>query len=238
MGLNIENKLREERVKQLGSKQIINWVNTILIEFDDKRKRTLGALKGSFDSTSVNQFDLELLDAERIYHKSHIQSLCINYRLKFLDSGFFKGDYPVEAISKIKALERAHKTKIKGFKIAAPPSLFKLKNADDPMLFMPLGNDYFYLIHKWGNDLHPLRKVKYWAIKNIENALWAIVLISAFFTLISHSFFFNGHSTAIYIIGLFMFFFKGFVGWGVFYGVASGLNLSEYTWDSEYDKPH
>ena len=33
--------------------------------------------------------------------------------------------------------------------------LFRLKNTDDPLLFVPLGNSYFYLVHKWGNDLHP-----------------------------------------------------------------------------------
>ena len=47
----------------------------------------------------------------------------------------------------------------------APSKLFKLKNADDPLLFASLGSDYFYLIDKWGNDLSYFRKISMWPFK-------------------------------------------------------------------------
>ena len=53
----------------------------------------------------------------------------------------------------------------------APSVLFRLEKKDDPLLFVPLGNEYYYLIHKWGNDLHPFRKALMWPFKNIWNLL-------------------------------------------------------------------
>ena len=105
-----------------------------------------------------NKFTFDLLDTDKIYHIDQIKEICIDYRLRFLDSKFFKGEIPQEGISRIKALEKAHNIEIKGFKIIAPSKLFRLEDKDDPLLFAPIGNQYFYLIHRWGNDLHPLRK--------------------------------------------------------------------------------
>ena len=58
---------------------------------------------------------------------------------------------------KIKSLEKTHNTNIGDFKIMAPSALFRLEKTDDPLLFVPLGNNYYYLVHKWGNDLHPFQ---------------------------------------------------------------------------------
>ena len=60
----------------------------------------------------------------------------------------------------------------------APSALFRLEKTDDPLLFVPLGNNYYYLVHKWGNDLHPFRKLSMWPFKNIWNLLFAILLFS------------------------------------------------------------
>ena len=65
----------------------------------------------------------------------------------------------------------------------APSKLFKLKNADDPLLFTSLGNDYFYLIDKWGNDLSYFRKISMWPFKSLTNILIFVSIISIFLTL-------------------------------------------------------
>ena len=111
-----------------------------------------------------NHFDFEQLETKRIFHRDTIKKTCIDYRLRFLDLHYFKGDVPVEAIESIQALEQAHNTELQNMKIIAPSKLFKLKNADDPLLFVPIGNEYYYLIHKWGNDLHPLRLLLMWPL--------------------------------------------------------------------------
>ena len=92
---------------------------------------------------STNAFDIDRLATERIYHLDTIRDICIDYRLRFLDLKYFKNDLPQEAFDKIAALETEHNTTLTGFKVKAPSKLFRLKNTDDPLLFVPLGNDYF-----------------------------------------------------------------------------------------------
>ena len=95
----------------------------------------------------------DLLETDKIFHIDQIKKLAINFRLRFLDSHLFKNQIPDEAITKIRVLEKNHKTTLQGFKIIAPSKTFQLENYDDPLLFAPIGNNYYYLIHKWGNDL-------------------------------------------------------------------------------------
>ncbi len=43
---------------------------------------------------------------------------------------------------------------LRGFKVMAPAARFKLCDSDaDPLLFVPVGKDHYYLVHKWGGDL-------------------------------------------------------------------------------------
>ena len=98
-------------------------------------------------STKPNQLQFDLLETNKIFHLEQIKTICIDYRLRFLDSDIFKNEIPEEAISKIRMLEKAHNTSLNGFKIIAPSKAFHLLNYDDPLLFVPMGNDYYYLIH-------------------------------------------------------------------------------------------
>ena len=90
----------------------------------------------------------------------------------------FKGSFPVEAIEQIKDIENTHNTRLEDLKIMAPSKLFKLENTDDPLLFAPMGNGYYYLIHQWGNDLHPLRKLLVWPFKNIISMCISLLVFS------------------------------------------------------------
>ena len=127
---------------------------------------------------SSNNFDFDQLETHRIFHLDQIKEVCIDYRLRFLDLKYFKGNIPKEGIDKISQLEKEHQTSLEGFKIMAPSVLFRLKKTDDPLLFVPLGNDYFYLVHKWGNDLSFFRKAWAWPFKNIWNLLIAVLFVS------------------------------------------------------------
>lgn len=233
--INLQEKLLKVRDKHLKKTNVLTWVQSVFNELDDKREATLNKLQTS-ENSPVNTFDIDKVDANSIFHINQIQTLCIDYRLRFLDTKYFKGDYPAEAISKIHQLENYHQTKLEGFKIAAPSVLFKLKKADDPMLFVPMGNDYYYLVHKWGNDLHPLRKVKYWAAKNVENFAISLFAISLLLTFLTHTFFFREQTNITYFVMLFLFYLKGAIGFGLFFGISSGKNFSEYAWKSKYDK--
>ena len=143
---------------------------------------------------------------------------------------------PHEVISKIKNLEKEHHTELKGFKILAPSKLFKLDDRDDPILFAPIGNDYYYLIHKWGRDLHPLRKIMMWPFKNMLNLVATVVGLSYLVTLFVPNGLFSKNSTSFQFWVIFFFMFKCIASIVIFYGFAKGKNFNTAIWNSRYLK--
>jgi hypothetical protein len=53
---------------------------------------------------SSNNFDFDKLETHRIFHLDQIKEVCIDYRLRFLDLKYFKGNIPKEGIDKITQL--------------------------------------------------------------------------------------------------------------------------------------
>ncbi len=182
-----------------------------------------------------NHFEIDKLVSENIYHISDIKKLCIDYRLRFLSTHYFKGEIPFEAISKIKDLERTHETAFYNFKVIAPSKLFKLENADDPLLFIPLGNDYYYFVHKWGGDLKPWRKAWAWCFKSFENLMVLCLLVSLLLTaLIPQGLFTNEKMSASVYFFEYLFMFKSVVAVVMFYGFSKGKNFNTAIWNSKY----
>ena len=181
-----------------------------------------------------NEFNLDKLNDDRIFHT--IRTICIDYRLRFLDIKYFKGEIPLDAIDKIKQMENDHSKKLNNFKIMAPSIMFRLKKTDDPLLFVPLGDNYFYLIHKWGNDLAPFRKIRMWPFRSLRNLLLTLLFVSYVITLITPISVFtsNPDSSGFWILFLFM--FKAVVSIVLFLGVALGKNFNPKIWNSRYNK--
>ncbi len=232
---NIEQKLIHLKSKDSEevSKAILEEVRDILNADSECRERIEKNINGGKNSV-VNAFDFNLLETDRIYHLNQIKKTCIDYRLRFLDSKYFKGEIPPEAVSKIKRLEEEHNIEVNGFKIMAPSKLFKLEDKDDPLLLVPIGNNYFYLIHKWGNDLHPLRKWLMWPFKDVVNLTLLTVLISYLVTaLVPEGLFSKNSSNAEFWI-IFFFMFKCIASVVIFYGFALGKNFSPAIWNSKY----
>ena len=232
-GTNIEHKLQKIREKQGGSEQILEEVRQILQQ-DALKDSKISAQLSSKNNACSNDFDFDLLETDNIFHIDQIKDICINYRLRFLNSSYFKGKIPQKAISKIKQLETAHNTELQGFKIMAPSKLFKLEDKDDPLLFAPIGNDYYYLIHKWGNDLHPLRKLFAWPFKNIANLTLVVLLISYFVTLLVPEGLFSKKSSTAEFWIIYFFMFKCIASIVIFYGFALGKNFNPAIWKSKY----
>ena len=232
-GTNIEHKLQNIRNKKGNSEQILAEVRQILQE-DALKESKISDQLSSNSNARANDFAFDLLETDNIFHIDQIKDICIDYRLRFLDSSYFKGDIPQEAISKIKHLEAAHDTELNGFKIMAPSKLFKLQDKDDPLLFAPIGNDYYYLIHKWGNDLHPLRKLFAWPFKNIANLVFVVLLISYFVTLMVPEGLFSKKNTTAEFWIIYFFMFKCIASIVIFYGFALGKNFNPVIWKSKY----
>ena len=202
----------------------------------EEHKANLSNFIDSLNINTINNFDLNKLSKSRIYHIDHIKKVSIDYRLRFLDIKYFKNKLPVEALKQIKKLEKEHKTKLSEFKIMAPSVLFRLEKKDDPLLFVPLGNEYYYLIHKWGNDLHPFRKALMWPFKNIWNLLLAVLALSWVFTeLTPLSLFTKNQNDSSYWMLLF-FMFKAIASIVLYFGFALGKNFNPAIWDNRYNK--
>lgn len=131
------------------------------------------------------------LPQERIFTKDAIKTLCLKYNLRFLHTSLYKGSLDSQLPEKIEELRKAnggslpgegemecvHSMKLKTgewtrierpstaqFRIAAPAESFALQPRPiDPLLFCRLGDDQFYLVHKWGSDISWSRRwLKHW----------------------------------------------------------------------------
>ena len=224
------------KVNLLPRTNIEQSLNRLKTKNIDQHEKELKDLINHLNINSFNSFDFEKLDANKIYSINTIKRVCIDYRLRFLDIKYFKNKVPNEVYQKINSLEKVHNTKVGEFKIMAPSALFRLEKTDDPLLFVPLGNNYYYLVHKWGNDLHPFRKLSMWPFKNIWNLLFAILLFSFLVTEITPlTLFTKTPNTSSYWMLLF-FMFKAIASVVLYFGFALGKNFNPAIWNNKYNK--
>lgn len=228
----IESELLKERNHFKSEKGILEEVSRILSDNEHTRALIKQTLQEK-SSTDSNNFNSDLLQTDKIYHITQIRKVCISYRLRFLDSSSFKSGIPEEAISKINALEKQHNTKLRGFKIMAPSKAFELKNADDPLLFAPIGNDYYYLIHQWGNEINPLRKWLVKPFKNLMTFTWFCLLISLIITLLTPESNLSKSVPAAKII-VFLFAFKSVIAVLMYAFFMMGKNFNNAIWARPY----
>ena len=180
-------------------------------------------------------YNPDKIDSNRLFHVDQIRKICIDYRLRFLDFNFFKGGVPDEAYTKLKEFELNHPDLDINIKMMAPTKLFQLENYDDPLMFVSLGNNYYYLIHKWGNDMSYFRKMFMWPFKNIYNILVYIAIISLFFTtFVPDGIFFYKNNPEIQFFVAFLFMFKSLAAIFIYFGFAMGKNFNENIWNSKF----
>ncbi len=230
---NLETELQNYRAKQSTRYDFLAEVKSILQKDDQVRDRIKDKIK-RISSTNQNDFNFDLLDTDKIYHVEQIKGICVDYRLRFLDSSFFKNDIPEEAISKIKYLEKDHNTSLNGFKIMAPSKLFQLKNYDDPLLFAPIGNDYYYLIHKWGNDINPFRKIAVRPFRDFSSLLIFLFAISALIAYVTPGNFFGEGNEDLFKVVCCLFIFKSLSAIALYFSFWKGKNFNTEIWNSTF----
>jgi len=225
--------LLHDRQKAMDEAAIITAVRNILANADAERAAIQVNIETHNPSDS-NAFIFDLLETDSIFHLNQIKNICIDYRLRFLDSHLYKSNVPTEAISKIKALEKAHNTTLKGFMIMAPSKQFHLESYDDPLLFAPIGNGYYYLIHKWGNDLSRFRKIVVRPARDFGSLLGFLAIASVVFASLITKLFFRGTDTDVFLLIASLFTFKSFCGIALYYCFWKGKNFNTSIWDSPY----
>lgn len=218
---NLEVVLKSSAQKQRDEKDFKNQIQTFL---------------DSNPFSTENNFEFDLLDQKNIFSLEEIKNVCIDYRLRFLDIKYFKGKLPQQAKNKMSQLEELHQTRLEGLKIMAPSIMFRLAKTDDPLLFVPMGNDYFYLIHKWGKDLHPFRKLRMLPFRNIWNLIIFLLGVSLVLTALTPMGLFTKNADATAFWMLYFFMFKAVASVVLFCGIALGKNFNPAIWNSKYNK--
>ena len=230
--VNLFEELLRERNKQISSIELKSLIKDIWEKEDLKKNRIANSLNDK-NNKNFNKMKFENMETKNIFHKDTIKSICVQYRLRFLDSNLFKGDYPDNITKVISDIEKKHETRLNNFMIMAPSKLFKIKSPDDPILFVPIGNDYYYLIHKWGEEFNYLRKLLVLPFKNIDNLTVFSILVSVFFALVGKLFMPSLSSSEVFI--LFLFLVKGFIFIFFYMFFLTRRNFSESIWNSKYD---
>ena len=228
----LEKALLTERNKFKSEAAILEEV-ALLLDDNEAARETIKKTIREKSSTEANDFNFDLLETDKIFHLVQIRSVCVTYRLRFLDSSFFKQGIPEEAISKIHALEKQHGTALGGFKIMAPTKAFELLSYDDPLLFAPIGNNYYYLVHQWGNDIKSSRK---WLVKpflDLGNFIWFSLFVSLVITWLTPE---NNLSKSVPMAGIiiFLFAFKSIVAVFMYAFFMMGKNFNTAIWDRKY----
>ena len=115
MGVNLHEKLSGLRSKNTTSVHldVLEGFKTLL-NAPTEGERILANLFESNGDHEVLNFDA--LESDKIYHITDIKKLCVDYRLRFLDSKRFNGTFPAEALDAVKEFEMAQGREIKGFK--------------------------------------------------------------------------------------------------------------------------
>ena len=229
--LNLQNTLRKYRDKHISSEDLKDMIQAIFDQKDAIKSRVKSTLNTP-NNSYVNALTFDALDPDKIFHIDSIKKLCINYRLRFLDTYLYKGEYPKELYSIIPNLENDHKIQLKDFKIMAPSKLFRLKTKEDPLLFVPIGNGYYYLVHKWGDDLKSYRKILVWPFKNINTLIFTSIILSLLSTAIGSALFNDFSDTQLLVI--FIFNIKTFVFVTFYLLFMMRKNFNESIWNSKY----
>lgn len=237
---NVESRLQAIREREWQDSQLSSLLKNLQIQQpvatspQDSSAAGRENQREEGQAKPPNTFDFDLLETDRIYRLDQIRTVCIDYRLRFLDLRYFKPELPESARRAITELENAHETRLEGLKIIAPSRLFKLEDRDDPLLFVPLENNYFYLVHKWGNDLHPLRRLMVWPFRNIANLALVVLLVSYLVSLLVPGGLFSKNDSAAEFWIIFFFMFKSLAAVVIFYGFALGKNFNPAIWNSKY----
>ena len=237
-GVNLEDKLDFER-SRLRANDADELLATYKRFFTENDALDAQILENIFGSDGQAQFlNLEQLDPNRIYGVDEIKKVCVDYRLRFLDAKYFKGEIPYEAIAKVKRLQKDQNQEITGFKIIAPAPMFRLQEKDkDPLLFVNLGNGLYYLIHKWGGEISAWRKALVYPFRSFESLFKSIVALAFVIAMAVPSEVMMGpkDTTSMHIRVIFFFYlFLAFSGLTALYGFSRMKNFSVALWKSKY----
>lgn len=199
MKVSIDKELEKvsQEEKQKFNVDPINEVKLLLAGESSEDARILRGLSQNSQFNRIEkvrgeQIDLENLEKEyegKVYKIEQIEKLCVNYRLRFLQSRYYTGSYDVEVAAKIKDFAKSTNTSIddytlgRRFFMMAPQEMFQLRDEKyiskaelrrqaDPAIFYQIDEKHYRLIHKWGNDFTVFRLIEGFRWKSWWSHQW------------------------------------------------------------------
>lgn len=182
--ISLINELTRQKSKLRKHEDVIlDEVNRLLNANLLSEKNILNNLK--FYNKTFELLDEEVLDKDRIFKLNEIKVTCTKFRLRFIDSQFYRGEIPYEAILKIKELNETGHKDLKGFKILGSRKTFLLKEKNPSLaLFAPTVNGNYYHIHSWGAPIKWYKKWLAWPFQSFENLFITVALFTLIITLL------------------------------------------------------
>ncbi|MFB6306552.1 MAG: hypothetical protein ABEH43_06120 [Flavobacteriales bacterium] len=236
MRTDLEKELVKESNKLYPDNEHLNIVYEVLNRDVINEKR----IKDSIDSPDPSSFlsKNKKLNKNKIFTEKAIKNLCMKYRLRFLNSSLYQGELPQEALNKIRKFEKKNNVKVNNFKIIAPEEKFQLKDSKkDPLLFIPLENNHYYLIHKWGNDMSYARNIFLYPLRNITTFSLCIFAGALILTmLLPESLFKSTTYNLILLKKVFTFFISYLFLFtsSIIFGIKTNMEFSSEQWNSEF----
>lgn len=234
-GVDLEKELLDGN-DVLSQELFLNQAKALLNEDARTDAQALSQIRES--NGTLNELQIDRLDPSRVIHIDDIERLCVTYRLRFLDSKYFKGDIPQVALARVRRLQNDHQAELKGFKIIAPSGLFRLEDPNkDPMLLVPLTEDRFYLVHKWGNDMKWYRKLISYPVRDVYSMGLTVLAVSLLIALaLPKAWLVQDPEQSAFSMRYFIFLYSAVAisAMCTFLGFQFAKNFSSALWDSRY----
>ncbi len=231
-------KREEDRTAREG--ELLQEAEELLQQGEREDERILERIRHARPN-NTGRIDTEKLDKEGIFSERAIRELCIKYRLRFLSSRYFMDELPYEAIQAIKDFERSTGEEAKDLRIVAPGERFQLQDSrKDPLLFAHLGNGKHYLLHRWGKELSPWRRMLHYPFRDIRTLITTCALLSLLISaLLPVHIFQAGEATPTSLILLFramsFFLLSSFLMTAtLIFGVTTSKEFSADQWNSKF----
>ena len=174
--IKIESEIQKVKEKNIDKgNQLIDQANQLLLQQSNDEKvviENIGINKSLIEATNertathLERKELEKKTGDNVFTTEEIKTMCIKYRLKFLNANKYVGKIPADLGARIVALKKKHNLNISAsensdagrFFIMAPPSCFKLREAEalnikiDPVMFYQIIPGLYIMVHRWGKD--------------------------------------------------------------------------------------
>ncbi len=174
--------------------------------------------------------DVEELEQSRIFELRDIHRICVKFRLRFLDTSMFIGEYPREVVQELKQLEDRYGSPVLGLQIMAPMKKFKLLDRnEDPVLLAKLEDGRYFFVAKWGKDLHWNRQVLVWPLRSFTTFFASLFAACLLISLIIPT---EMMWNIKFYVALHL--FIGLFGVCCFLGMTFNINFSDQDWNNKF----